>query len=208
MEVLEATVASERSKGYLQSFYDRLNPKASTQASTSSAVVTAPISQTIQIKLSGQTAFRDFELPTTQGVRQTFKTAKTLVNYIPFKSVGTYSTLAKFCAVAGTAGLESPNFDPLFLKGSTLAIYNIPENKRTEITPTFEYFEVAANGEITSKAAAEPSAVAISGTACTNFAVGVYLKYKMSKEGVPTAATFSVYYKTTETFASTNIIAS
>lgn len=77
-----------------------------------------------------------------------------------------------------------------------------------EVTPTFEYHEVAADGVITSKGATEPAALAISGLACTNFAVGVYLKYKMSKEGAPVQAVFSVYYKTSETFAASSIVSS
>lgn len=76
------------------------------------------------------------------------------------------------------------------------------------MVPTFNYFEVAENGEITSKGATEPTAIAIAGTACTNFAVGVYLKYKMSKDGAPTAAIFSIYYKTTQTFPVANVLAS
>jgi len=137
-------------------------------------------------------------MPTTSGTSETFKTAKTMVNYIPLKSLGIYSTLASFCAASGT-------FDPLYLKGSTLGIYSIPENKLVEIVPTFNYFEVAESGEIVDKVASEPAAIAISGAACRNFAVGIYLKYKLSKEGIPTAAQFSIYYKTTQTFALANI---
>ena len=145
-------------------------------------------------------------MPTTSGTNQTFRTVKTLTNLIPFKSLGVYSTLSSFCAPAGTAGLANQYFDPLYLKGSALQIYSITENKLVEIVPTFNYFEVAQNGEITNQGATEPAAIAIAGTACTNFVVGVYLKYKMSKDGVPQSAIFLIYYKTTQTFAAANIL--
>ena len=103
--------------------------------------------------------------------------------------------MADFCAPSGTVGLTAPYFDPLYYKGSTLGIYSIPDNKLIDVVPTFNYFEVAENGEITSKGVTEPAAIASAAGACTNFAVGVYLKYKMSQDGKPTAAVFSIYYK-------------
>jgi hypothetical protein len=201
---LPGGLAATRSKSFIEQFYARLNQNIDNQAATAALAA----KQNIQIQLGGATAFVDLQLPTTSGLQQTYNVPKTMVNYIPFKSVGTYTSLSNFCAVKGTASLKNQYFDPLYLKGSKLKIFGIPQNDLVEVTPTFNYYEVAANGVITSKGTTEPATVAISGLACTNFAVGVYLKYKMSKEGAPTQAVFSIYYKTTETFLSSDIVSS
>lgn len=60
VEVLEGTAAADRSKSFIEKYYETLNPKVDTVSTTQTTTVVAPVKQTIQIKLTGQTEFADF----------------------------------------------------------------------------------------------------------------------------------------------------
>ena len=98
-----------------------------------------------------------------------------------------FTDVAAFCSPVGTATLESPYFDPAYFKGSTLRFINPKDGSETDITPVFNYYEVAADGTITDQGTTEPAtAITVNVDDCENFTAAVYLKYAVDEDGAAT----------------------